>query len=60
MDIQNKQIELLKPFQDKLLEAIKKVAENGKYTYIFDITMCAYYSDTEDITAAVKNELGIK
>ena len=60
MDIQNKQVELLKPFQDKLLDAIKKVAEAGKYTYIFDITMCAYHADTEDITAAVKNELGIK
>ena len=60
MDIQNKQIELLKPFQDKLMDAIKKVAENGKYTYIFDITMCAYHADNEDITAAVKNELGIK
>ena len=60
MDIQNKQIELLKPFQDKLLDAIKKVAENGKYTYIFDITMCAYHADAEDITAAVKTELGIK
>lgn len=60
MDIQNKQIELLKPFQDKLMDAIKKVAENGKYTYIFDITMCAYHADTEDITNAVKNELGIK
>ena len=60
MDIQSKQVELLKPFQDKLLDAIKKVAETGKYTYIFDITMCAYHTDTEDITAAVKNELGIK
>ena len=60
MDIQNKQIELLKPFQDKLMDAIKKVAENGKYTYIFDITMCAYHADTEDSTTAVKNELGIK
>ena len=60
MDLQNKQIELLKPFQDKLLDAIKKVAENGKYTYIFDITMCAFHTDAEDITAAVKQELGIK
>ena len=60
MDLQNKQIELLKPFQDKLMDAIKKVAENGKYTYIFDITMCAFHTDAEDITAAVKKELGIK
>ena len=60
MDLQNKQIELLKPFQDKLMDAIKKVAENGKYTYIFDITMCAFHTDAEDITAAVKKELGVQ
>lgn len=60
VEIQTKQLELLRPFQDKLLEAIKKVAEKGKYTYVFDITMCAYHTDTEDLTAAVKSELGIK
>ncbi len=60
MDIQNKQMELIRPLQDKLKEAIKVVAENGKYNYVFDVTMCAYHTDTDDITAAVKKELGIK
>lgn len=60
LDIQAKQIELLKPFQEKLLEAIKKVAETDKYTYVFDITMCAFHNDSYDLTNAVRNELGIK
>lgn len=60
MDIQRKQVELLQPFQNKLLAAIKKVAETEKYTYVFDITMCAFYSETTDLTAAVRAELDIK
>lgn len=60
VDLQKKQIELLKPFQDNLLAAIKKVAEANKYTYIFDITMCAFHNDADDLTNAVRTELGIK
>jgi outer membrane protein len=60
MDMQRKQIELIQPFQEKLLAAIKKVAETNKYTYIFDITMCAFHSDADDLTNAVRTELGIK
>ena len=60
MDLQTKQIELLKPFQERLMEAIKTVAEKEKYTYVFDITMCAFYSETDDLTTAVRAELGIK
>ena len=60
MDLQNKQLELLKPFQERLLAAIKTVAEKEKYTYVFDITMCAFYTETDDLTAAVRTELGIK
>ena len=60
MDIQNKQIELLKPFQEQLLAAIKKVAEAEKYTYVFDVTMCAFHADADDLTNKVKAELGIK
>lgn len=60
IDIQRKQLDLLQPFQDKLKAAIKKVAEAEKYTYIFDITMCAFHNDTDDLTAKVKAELGIK
>lgn len=59
-DLQAKQIELLKPFQERLLGAIKTVAERGKYNYVFDITLCAFHTDADDLTAAVKNELGIQ
>lgn len=59
-DLQAKQLELLKPFQEKLLAAIKTVAERDKYTYVFDITMCAFHNDADDLTAAVRTELGIK
>ena len=59
-DLQAKQIELLKPFQEKLLAAIKTVAEKEKYTYVFDITMCAFHNEADDLTAAVRTELGIK
>lgn len=60
VDLQKKQLELLQPFQDNLLAAIKTVAEANKYTYVFDVSLCAYYNDTDDLTAAVKAELGIK
>lgn len=59
-ELQVKQIELLKPFQDRLVEAIKTVAENGKYTYVFDISTLAFLSDSDDLTKAVKTQLGIK
>ena len=60
VEIQQKQLELIKPFQDNLLAAIKKVAEANKYTYIFDVTMCAFHTDSDDLTNAVRTELGIK
>ena len=60
MDMQRKQLELIQPFQERLLAAIKKVAETNKYTYVFDITMCAFHADADDLTNAVRAELGIK
>lgn len=59
-ELQVKQVELLKPFQDRLVDAIKTVAENGKYTYVFDISTLAFSSDSDDLTKAVKTQLGIK
>ena len=59
-DLQLKQIEMLKPFQEKLIEAIKIVAKENGYTYIFDKNTVLYYSDSEDITNKVKAKLGIK
>lgn len=59
-ELQTKQLELLKPFQERLLAAIKTVAEREKYTYVFDITMCAFHNEADDLTTAVRTELGIK
>lgn len=59
-DLQSKQVELLKPFQDNLIAAIKEVAEAGNYTYIFDISTLAFHADSDDLTNAVKTKLGIQ
>lgn len=59
-DLQNKQLELLKPFQEKILEAIKEVGKENNFTYIFDTSTLTYYEQGEDISAKVKAKLGIK
>ncbi len=58
--LQAKQLELLKPFQENIIAAIKKVADSQNYIYVFDISTLAYYGDSTDLTALVKKELGIQ
>jgi len=60
VDLQNKQLELLKPFQDKLINAIQEVAKAENFTYIFDTSTLTYYETGEDIATKVKIKLGIK
>lgn len=60
MDLQSKQMELLKPFQEKILNAIKEVGKEHNFTYIFDTSTLTYYEQGEDISAKVKQKLGIK
>ena len=60
IDIQEKQLELLEPFQTKLLEAIKKVAKDNHYNYVFDKTTLLFAAPNNDLTDNVKAELGIK
>ena len=59
-DLQTKQMELLKPFQEKIIDAIKEVAKEHNFTYIFDTSTLTYYEQGEDIAAKVKQKLGIK
>jgi len=59
-DIEEKQFELLKPFQDKLQKAINDVAKEGQYSYIFDTQILLYADGGEEITAFVKKKLGMK
>lgn len=59
-DLEDKQYELAKPFQDAIQNAIDKVAKANGYAYIFDTKILLYYSTADDITPLVKKELGIK
>lgn len=60
-DIQRKQQEYLAPIHEKLAKAIKAVGERENYTYIFDSAAMVHIgADAQDVTPAVKKELGIK
>lgn len=59
IEVQNKQIELLKPFQEKLTDAIATVAKTENIIYVFDISTLLFYKDGKDITRQVKEVLGI-
>ncbi len=62
-DFQKKQAELAQPIEQKLNDAIAKVAKAGGYVAVFDtgIPTLAYYDTTllTDLASAVKKELGI-
>jgi len=62
-DVQDKYTELLHPFQEKLLNAIKEVSKENGYTYIFDSTQggaLLYSENSDDIAPLVKKKLGIQ
>jgi outer membrane protein len=49
------------PLQQKLIDAIKAVGQEGSYTFIFEDGASIYQgNDVVDVTAAVKGKLGIK
>ena len=59
--MQAKQQELLKPILEKMDKAIKDVARENKFTYIFDVTTLLFYSEESiDITSMVKTKLGVQ
>jgi outer membrane protein len=59
--IATKRNELFKPILEKVDKAIKEVAKENKFTYIFEINSLLYYSDESiDITSMVKTKLAIK
>lgn len=62
-DLQNKQIELLQPVIAKATQAVKDVALEGKFTYIFDASpskaVLIFTDNGEDIMPLVKAKLGI-
>ena len=58
--MQERQIELMTPFQDKILQAIQDVAKENGYAYIFDSKNLLYSEGGDDVSALVKKKLGIK
>lgn len=62
-EMQTKQNELLQPIVAKAQEAVKKVAQAGKYTVVYDLSnpSLAYFDEAAvvDLMSAVKKELGI-
>ena len=54
-----KQIELYTPITEKVQNAIKAVAEEEEFTYIFDESTLLYFSTTQsiDVTDKIKAKL---
>jgi outer membrane protein len=61
-DLQTKQQELLAPIVLKAKTAIKDVAKEGKYNYIFNAIedILLYYETADDVAPLVKKKLGIQ
>lgn len=59
--LMTKRQEMLQPLIDKVNNAIKQVATEGQFVYIFDSStgMLLYAQDSMDVTALVKAKLGI-
>ncbi len=60
--VANKKQELYKPLLEKADKAIKDVATEKKYDYIFDASagMLLYANESDDVLSLVKTKLGIK
>ena len=56
----SKQNELMKPVQDKLFKAVKDIADEGGYDYVFDkssTTLLMYSNEKNDLTSKVLAKL---
>jgi outer membrane protein len=59
--LQKKQAELYQPILEKVQNAIKEVAKENKFTYIFEVQSLLYHSEESiDITGMVKAKLAVK
>jgi outer membrane protein len=59
--LSEKQTQLYQPILDKVDKAIKEVAKEGKFIYVFDVNTLLFYSDESiDIAPLVKQKLGLQ
>jgi len=60
-DLQEKEVELMKPIEDKAMEAINAVADRQGFSYILNSASLVYVgSGSIDILPMVKAQLGIQ
>ena len=60
-DLQKQQQTLMAPIEQRLIEAIKSVGQEGGFTFILQEGMPLYTgSDVQDVTPLIKQKLGIK
>ncbi|MEZ4986597.1 MAG: OmpH family outer membrane protein [Saprospiraceae bacterium] len=57
--IQNKRNELLEPIYNSLNDAIKAVASENGYTFIFDKQVLLFGEESQDVSEAVKSKMGL-
>lgn len=57
--IQEKRDELLSPIYEKVNQAIKDVAKENDYQFIFDQGVLLYAEDSQDVSELVKAKLGV-
>jgi outer membrane protein len=58
--LQNKQAELLAPFQEKMFAALQAVIKEGGYTYMFKVDILWSAPPGDNLIPAVLKKLGIK
>lgn len=58
-DLQKKRTELLEPIYESINNAIKEVAEEEGYQFIFDQQVLLYGQESQDVSAQVKAKLGL-
>ncbi len=60
--LQNRQVELFNPLYTKVDKAIKDVAKENGFVYIFNVAGLLYFDDTKstNILSMVKTKLGVK
>lgn len=57
--LQSKRVALLKPIMDEFNAAVKAVATEGGYTYIFEQGILLYQDASLDVAPLVKKKLGL-
>jgi outer membrane protein len=61
--LMDKQVELLKPIQDKIMSTVKATAKESGYTYIFDVSQGSsliYYPEGDNVQPLVRKKLGLQ